>query len=63
MTDINVGDKVKIGNQVGEVIKKDQFGEATQFRIYFYDGPRSIFSPPTEIEKINSPIEMIKNPQ
>ncbi|MCG2717551.1 MAG: DEAD/DEAH box helicase, partial [Nanoarchaeota archaeon] len=60
---INVGDKVRVGNQVGEVTKIEQFGESTQYRIYFSDGLRSIFSPPTEIEKINSPIEMIKNLQ
>lgn len=60
---INVGDKVRVGAQVGEVTKIEQFGESTQYRIYFSDGLRSIFSPPTEIEKINSPVEMIKNLQ
>jgi len=60
---INVGDKVRVGTQVGEVIKIEQFGESIQYRIYFSDGLRSIFSPPTEIEKINSPVEMIKNLQ
>jgi Superfamily II DNA/RNA helicases, SNF2 family len=63
MININVGDKVRVGAQVGEVIKIEQFGESTQYRIYFSDGLRSIFSPPTEIEKIDSPIEMIKNLQ
>lgn len=47
---INVGDKVRVGAQVGEVIKIEQFEESTQYRIYFSDGLRSIFSPPTEIE-------------
>jgi SNF2 family DNA or RNA helicase len=60
---ISVGDKVRVGDQVGEVIKIEQYGEAIQYRIYFDDGVRSIFSPPTKIEKVSSPIELVKSMQ
>ena len=59
---IQVGDKVRIGSEIGEVIKIYQYDESTCFRIAFKDGsPKSFFSPPTEIEKISNPLAMLKN--
>jgi ERCC4-related helicase len=59
---IQIGDKVRIGSEIGEVIKIDKYDKTTCYRIAFKEGsPKSFFSPPTKIEKINDPITRLKN--
>lgn len=59
---ISVGDKARIGDRIGEVIKIEKHGDAILYRIAFSEGaPQSFFSPPTEIEKVDSPLERLKN--
>jgi len=59
---IQAGDKVRIGSEIGEVIKIDKYDKSTCFRIAFREGsPKSFFSPPTEIEKISDPLTRLKN--
>ena len=59
---INVGNRVRVGDKVGEVIKIVDFGKSTQYRIAFPEGsPKSFFSPPTEIKKVDNPIDKLKN--
>lgn len=59
---IKVGDKVRLGSEIGEVIKIDQYDKTICYRIAFEEGaPRSFFSPPTEIEQISDPLTRLKN--
>ncbi|MFX0198361.1 MAG: helicase-related protein [Candidatus Hodarchaeota archaeon] len=59
---IQVGDKVRIGSEIGEVIKIDRYDKSTCFRVAFKEGPpKSFFSPPTEIEKISDPVSRLKS--
>jgi len=60
---INPGDKVRIGTEIGEVIKIDELSDGTkQYRVAFATGsPKSFLSPPTTLIKILSPIEAAKN--
>lgn len=59
---ISVGDKARIGDRVGEIIKIEKLGDAVLYKIAFPEGaPQSFFSPPTEIEKVDSPLERLEN--
>lgn len=60
--EIKVGDKVRLGSEIGEVIKIEDHGQAKEYRVYFErSGPRTFFSPPTHLEKISDPLTKLKN--
>ncbi|MBU1488011.1 hypothetical protein KKH56_08210 [bacterium] len=51
--EIDIGDKVKVGERIGEVIKIDHRPSASILKVAFCEGPaRDFVSPPTKIEKI-----------
>lgn len=59
--EIGVGDKVKVGERIGEVVKIDHRPSASILKVAFEDGPaRDFVSPPTKIEKILSPLERLE---
>jgi superfamily II DNA or RNA helicase len=59
---IKIGDKVRIGDRIGEVIRIDNRGSSTIIKAAFEEGPAKDFvCPPTKIEKILSPIEQVQN--
>lgn len=59
---LKVGDKVRVGDRIGEVIRLEQRGGSTIIKVAFEEGPAKDFvSPPTKVEKILSPIEQIQN--
>jgi len=59
---LKIGDKVRVGDKVGEVIRLDQRATSTIIKVAFEEGPAKDFvCPPTKIEKILSPIEQIQN--
>lgn len=58
----NVGDKVRVGDKIGEIIRIDYRGNSTVIKVAFDEGPAKDFvSPPTKIEKILSPLEQFQN--
>lgn len=59
---LNIGDKVRVGDKIGEVILLDLRSSSTIVKVAFEEGPAKNFvSPPTKIEKILSPLEQIRN--
>jgi hypothetical protein len=59
---LSIGDKVKVGDKVGEVIRLDHKGSSTIIKVAFEEEPAKDFvCPPTKLEKILSPIEQIQN--
>ncbi len=59
---LKVGNKVRVGDKIGEAIRLEQRGTATIIKVAFEEGPAKEFVfPPTKIEKILSPFEQIKN--
>ncbi|NWF98271.1 MAG: hypothetical protein HXY52_04960 [Nitrospirae bacterium] len=57
-----IGNKVKVGDKVGEIIRIDYRGSSTIVKVAFEEGPSKDFvCPPTKIEKILSPLEKIQN--
>ena len=59
--EIVVGDKIKAGERIGEVIKIDHRPSASILKVSFCEGPaRDFVSPPTKIEKILSPLERLE---
>ncbi len=59
---IFVGDKVRVGSEIGEVTKIEDHGQAQEYRVYFEgSGLRTFFSPPTILEKISDPLTKLKN--
>ncbi len=59
---LKTGDKVRVGDRIGEVIRLDNRGSSTIVKVAFEEGPAKDFvCPPTKIEKILSPIELIQN--
>ena len=59
--EIGVGDKVKVGERIGEVVKIDHRPSASILKVAFCEGPaRDFVSPPTKIEKILSPLERLE---
>ena len=59
---LNIGDKVRVGGRIGEVIRLNHRGNCTVVKIAFEEGPAKNFvSPPTKIEKIFSPLERLQN--
>ena len=62
VAELTIGDKVRVGNKMGEIIKLDQRGKFTVVKVAFAEGPAKDFvSPPTKIEKIFSPLEKLQN--
>jgi len=60
--EFKIGDTVRIGERVGEVIKIDPRVNATIIKIAFEEEPvRDFVSPPTKIEKILSPLEQLQH--
>jgi len=60
--DIKIGDKVRVGDRIGDAIRIDQKGNLTIIKVAFEEGPvKDFVSPPTKIKKIPSPIEQILN--
>ena len=59
--DIQPGDKVRVGERVGEVIKVEPLEGATMYRIFFEgEGARPFISPPTTLEKVADPLSAAK---
>ncbi len=59
-THIEVGGKVRVGGLLGEVVKAEKRGEAVLYRVAFAEGPpKSFLAPPTHLERISSPIELV----
>jgi superfamily II DNA or RNA helicase len=59
---IAVGDKVRVGAEIGEVTRVEDHGPAKEYRVYFEkSGLRTFFSPPTVLEKIKDPLTKLKN--
>jgi len=59
---LKIGDKVRVGDRIGEVIRLDPKGSSTVIKVAFEEGPAKDFvCPPTKVEKILSPIEQIEN--
>jgi SNF2 family DNA or RNA helicase len=59
---LKIGDKVRVGDKIGEVIRLEQRGGSTIIKVAFEEGPAKDFvCPPTKVEKILSPIEQIQN--
>jgi len=57
-----IGDKVKVGDKIGDIIRLDHRGSFAIVKVAFEEGPSKDFvCPPTKIEKILSPIEQIQN--
>lgn len=58
----NIGDRVRIGEKIGEVVKIGVRGNATIIKVAFEEGPaRDFVSPPSKTEKILSPLEQLQN--
>lgn len=59
---LKIGDKVRVGDRIGEVIRLDRRGGSIIIKVAFEEGPAKDFvCPPSKIEKILSPIEQIQN--
>jgi hypothetical protein len=59
---LKIGDKVKVGDKIGDIIRLDYRGSSAVVKVAFEEGPSKDFvCPPTKIEKILSPIELIQN--
>lgn len=57
---IEVGAKVRVGGLLGEVVRAEKRGEATLYRVAFAEGPpKSFLVPPTHLERISSPLELV----
>jgi superfamily II DNA or RNA helicase len=57
-----IGDRIRIGEKIGEIIKIDPRVNATIIKVAFKEGPvRDFVSPPSKIEKILSPLEQLQN--
>jgi len=60
--EIKIGDKIRIGERIGEVIKITQRNETYIFKVAFpEDSPKDFVAPPTKIEKIYSPLEKLQS--
>lgn len=59
--EFTVGDKVRVGEKIGEIIKTDHRGNASIIKVAFEEGPAKDFvAPPTKVEKILSPLEQLQ---
>jgi len=59
---LKISDRVKVGGKLGTVIAVEPRPQATIYTIAFTEGPPQKFiTPPTAIEKIYSPIELLKS--
>ena len=57
-----ISDNVRVGGKLGVIIARESRPKATIYTIAFSEGPpKKFLSPPTIIEKIYSPIELIKS--
>jgi superfamily II DNA or RNA helicase len=57
-----VGTKVRVGGQLGEVVRAEERGEAILYRIALAEGlPKSYLVPPTQIERVSSPLELVSS--
>jgi len=60
--ELKVGDKVRVGERIGEIVRVDKRRTSTIIKVAFEEGPvRDFVSPPTKIEKILSPLERLEN--
>ena len=54
---LKIGDKVRVGDKIGEAIRLEQRATSTIIKVAFEEGPAKDFvCPPTKVEKILSPI-------
>ncbi|MFQ6094228.1 MAG: helicase, partial [bacterium] len=61
-SELKIGDKVRVGERIGEVIRLDDREKTVIIKVAFEEGPvRDFVSPPTKIEKILSPLERLEN--
>jgi len=59
---LQISDRVKVGGKLGTVIAMEPRPKATIYTIAFSEGPpRKFLSPSTMIEKVYSPIELLKS--
>ncbi len=59
---LQISDRVKVGGKLGTVIAIESRPKATIYTVAFPEGPpRKFLSPPTVIEKVYSPIELLKS--
>ncbi|PIV22587.1 MAG: hypothetical protein COS40_05625 [Deltaproteobacteria bacterium CG03_land_8_20_14_0_80_45_14] len=59
---LKIGDKVRVGDKIGKIIRLNQRDSSTIIKVAFGEGPAKDFVyPPTKAEKILSPIEQIQN--
>jgi hypothetical protein len=59
---LKIGDKVKVGDKIGDIIRLDYRGSSAVVKVAFEEGPAKDFvCPPTKIEKILTPLEQIQN--
>jgi len=59
--EFEIGDRIRIGDKIGEIIKIDPRANATIIKVAFEEGPaRDFVSPPSKIEQILSPLEQLQ---
>ncbi|HUW94154.1 MAG TPA: helicase-related protein [Anaerolineae bacterium] len=59
---VEIGTKVRVAGQLGEVVRAERRGEATLYRVAFAEGPpKSFLVPPTQIERVSSPLELVSS--
>ena len=59
---VGVGSRVRVGGQLGEVVRAESRGESTLYRVAFAEGPpKSFLVPPTQIERVSSPLELVSS--
>lgn len=59
---LQISDRVRVGGKLGTVIAIESRPKATIYTIAFPEGPpRKFLSPPTVIEKVYSPEELLKS--
>ena len=60
-SELSIGDKIRVGEKIGEVIRVNRHGTSTIIKVAFEEGPaKSFVSPPTKVEKIFSPLEKLE---
>ena len=59
---LDIGTKVRVGGQLGEVVRAERRGDAILYRVAFAEGPpKSFLVPPTQIERVSSPLELVSS--
>jgi superfamily II DNA or RNA helicase len=59
---LEIGTKVRVGGQLGEVVRAEKKGDCTLYRVAFAEGsPKSYLVPPTQLERVSSPLELVSS--